>query len=313
LFVTRTMLQPNFDNGFVGGRMGADLYVMDMLTYYARPMATSIPLRLSVEDSTFAIFADDTLTLSAGEETVSFIGPRGLRVGMGRAYVSDARAPGFNRITRGGDEFNIARPAIALSWPRYQATPGLRVVGGDQLLSFSNGQDSTLLRFRTLGGRAAASPDSLLVTRFTDGFIPPTVTASFTLAGVTAGVDTLVVESNGFISDSAIVSIEPGILRALASQTQTIQVGDSVSVVLQLQSAAGWLAETTTNQLFSFSTDSTLAVSNGSAVVSTINVPVGATQATFWVKALNPGTSELVVSGSNFRTLRLVFTARAPQ
>lgn len=313
VFVTRTMAQPNFDNGFTGGRMGGDLYIMDMISYYARPAATSLPLKLTVEDPTFAVFDVDTLTFPAGEASVAILGPRGLRGGTGRAYVSDGRTGRFDLIARGGDEISLSQPSLAFSWPRYQATPGLRAFGSSHSLGMSNGQDTTVLRFSSLGGRVLAEPDSLLVERFTFSFIPSTISASFSLTGVSAGVDTLIVESDGFISDSAVVSIEPGILRASTLQAQTILLSDSVRVTLQLQDAAGEFAETTTSQLLSFSTDTTLVVTDGSTVVSTSTVPIGATQAEFWVKGLTLGSSELVVSGTNFRTLRLVFTVRAPE
>jgi hypothetical protein len=92
-----------------------------------------------------------------------------------------------------------------------------------------------------------------------------------------------------------------------------VVVGDSTLVTLDLRDAAGLPASATLQHIINFSIDTSFVVTDGTATVASMPIDPAATSVSFWVKALQQGTSELTVTSPTLRTFRYVFTTRPGQ
>jgi hypothetical protein len=252
-------------------------------------------------------------TYPADSAYLTIPGPVGVSVGAATVAVEDTRTGVFDLVARGAADVEVYEPAIVLYKERYQTGLGLTSSTNQQSFGVSALRDSIWVRIASVGGRFAPSADSILVTRVSGGvsaFPSTTLFESFGLTGLTPGIDTLVVSADGLRADTAIVSVEPGILEILDVSAPTIVVGDSARVELYFTDGSGAPAVTASSVLLAFATDTAFAVSDGTAVVGSINVSPGASGVAFWVKALGQGTAELTITSASFRTLRLSLTTR---
>lgn len=312
--VTRTVAGVYIEDTFVGGRGVADVYLMDAFELLTRPMASSVPLQFVSERPEVADASASAFVFPADQDYFSTLGPLGVSVGTATIALEDTRSALFALVTRGTTEMYVEDPRITLHADHYLIGRDLTSLQYSQGFSVDQARDSIWVRLASVGGRFTISTDSILVERFTSVEEPDlqssTMYDAFELTGVTAGVDTLVLSADGIRSDTAIVTITGALLQLANRPSPTILVGDSTLVQLAFADGSGQYAMTAAAMSLSFSTDTTLAVSDGTSVVGVLNIPVGATGASFWVKGSSPGTSELLVTGSGFLPLRLTFTVR---
>jgi hypothetical protein len=306
VFVTRSMFGVSAPNLYAGEAGDVELYFMDALTWYSRPMAVPIPVRVRSQHPGIALAAPDTVIIPAGEFyplLPDFVA--GVAVGTSQVTVEDTRAAVNDLILPAGDEVEVFAPTMRFSSGRYLATPGLRGGGNAQYIAIDTPTDSLWIRFTSIGGRVAV-PDSLLLQTFGGG----SGYLYFDLEGVTAGLDSIVIAADGLLPDTALVLVGPGILQVNALPTQTLVVGDSVQLTISLLDQAGYPGEVTVAQTIDFDAVSVEA-SDGTTNITSVVVPVSGTSFTVWVRANTPAADELILSGPNFRTLRIPFTTRA--
>jgi hypothetical protein len=210
----------------------------------------------------------------------------------------------------------LSEPSQLEIYPRkLYVTADRQVIGVGLTTSFprsvivSGIQDSAWVHLASLGGKFRVTADSLLVTRApfdNSGTVP------FQFTGLSVGTDTLVLSSDGFDDDSMLVVVRPGVLTLPANAALgAINEGDSALVTLELRDATGAFAQADVSLLLNFSTDTLLAVSDGTAVIGSLVVDPGANSVSFWVKGLQAGTSELMVTSTQFQPFRFVITTRS--
>lgn len=307
VYVTRTMTgvyAPNVYSGQVGD---VELYFMDALTWYNRPMNVPVPLRVRSDRPSIALASTDTVVVPAGEEYPLLPNMiTGLAVGTSQITVEDTRSAVPDLILPGSDHAEVFQTILNFNNSRYVATAGMRAVSTANYLSVSTPRDSVWVRFTSLGGLVSV-PDSLLLETFGGG----SGTLYFEYEGIAAGLDSVVAEADGFAPDTALVLVGPGVIQVVGLPTQTLVVGDSVLLNLRLLDQSGYTGVVTAAQTIDFDPGALLAVSDGTSVITSGEVAPGSSDFFVWVRALSAGTSNLIISGPNFRAKQVTFTTRA--
>lgn len=307
VYVTRTMTSTYAPNVYVGETGEVEVYFMDALTWYNRPMNVPVSLRVRSERPSVALASPDTILVPAGEAYPMLEGMiTGVSVGSSQVTVEDARGAVSDVMLPSSDQSEVFATSLRFSASRYLATPGVSTASGAHFLAVDTPRDSLWVRLTSLGGRVAV-PDSLLLQTFGGG----SGYLYFDFEGLSAGMDSVVAEADGFPPDTSLVLVGPGVIQALSLPTQTLVVGDSVLLNLALLDQSGYNGSITASQTVTFEPGALLAVTDGSGVITGGEVAPGSNTFFVWVRAEAPGTSELTISAPNFRTLRLTFTTRA--
>ncbi len=306
VFVTRTVASMYAPTLYVGETGGVDLYFVDALTYYNRPMNVPVSLRVRSERPSVALALTDTVVVPAGESYPRLEGMvTGVGVGTSMLTVEDTRGAVSDLILPGSGEAEVFPPVLMFNAPRYLATPGLRSAGSGQYLYLETPRDSVWVRFTSLGGRVAVA-DSLLVQTYGSG----SAYLEFDYEGLTVGLDSIVAAADGFAPDTSLVLVGPGVIHVVSLPTQTLVVGDSVLLSLRLLDQSGNAATLLAPQTIDFTPGALLSVTNGTAAITSTVVPAGSDTFAVWVRADVAGSSTLSLGGPNFRTMQLTFTTR---
>jgi hypothetical protein len=313
--VTRTVAEPWFDNTYVGGQNLAEIYLVDALTLFPRAMASPVPLRFTTTMPGLLNTEIGTFLTDTAEYYTVVKGPIGLAVGSTTVTVEDARVASFDQIASGSASIDIYQPTVELLRDIYSVGLGLTSISPGVSFNADAARDSIWVRLATSSARAKAAPDSVLLLR--NLFMAPevlmpssTFNETFTLTGDSLGFDTLTISADGFTSDYAILTVEPGILVLSNAPAPTVVMGDSTFVTLALRDPSGGLAMAADVLQLTFSTDTNFVVSDGTTAVTTMNIPASATTVSFWIKATNSGSTELTVTSPNFRPFKLRFSTR---
>lgn len=305
--VTRSELDIywGYDDVVPGGGTRIRAYARTQ-SYYAFPLAVNVPLALSTGDTAVAAWESATATLMADSLWEQDIGRIvGRRPGSTFLQVDDART-GFTRLVGARVALPVYPGALRFSDVRYSVAAGT-ARDGFEFVYNTYGVDSTWVRVRALHGRAAVTQDSILLENDGDYY------GAFTLRGIAAGVDTLVVEGAGMIGDTVLVYVDPGQLRLVPLPSTLVQ-GDSVAVTLSLGMDASFdlvspaLAPLTVTLA---APPNAAAVVNG-AVVTQVVVPVGASSTTFWLRGLTPGVGTFTLSAPGFTATSYSVSTRTP-
>lgn len=306
VFVTRSMFGVFSPNVYVSEVGDVELYFMDALTWYSRPMNVPVPVRVLPQHPGIVLATPDTITIPAGEYyPILPASVTGLTPGISQLTVEDTRDAVNDRVLPASDNVEVIRPSMRFSSPRYLATPGVRsIASAAQYINIDTPRDSVWVRFRSLTGMVAV-PDSLLLESSGGG----SGYLYFEYEGLESGEDAIVIEADGFLPDTALMQVDNGILQVVTLPTQTLVVGDSVEVRVGLYDRAGNNAVLTAPQQLDF-TSGTLTVTNGTTSITSVVVPTSTNAFTVWVRANAPGDNELQISGSNFSPLRIPFVTR---
>lgn len=306
VIVSRARFEFALFSGVVGARAEGFGYVVDDQSRFARPVNTDIPVRFVPLDTDVADGNIGPFTWPALDVSLQFRGPVGVGVGVTDVRLEDLRPPSVATVLPGLAEMRVSPRGVRIRSPRLSVPLGARTINGRYTAEYDAAADTVLLRLQSLGGRVQVTPDSLPQ----DAPVFGNRSFPFDIIGLAAGADTVSVTGAGFRGDSAIAVVEPGALVLVGTPAQTVTVGDSVFIVVQLRSNDGGSVAITTPQTMLFATDSLFAVSDGATTVTQIPLEAGNTGIGFWLRAREAGTSEVVISSANYRSLRLAFTAR---
>lgn len=307
VYVTRTMASVSARNVYVGEDGDVELYFMDALTWYNRPMNVPVPVRVLSDRPGVILASPDTIVIPAGEEYPLLEGViSGLLPGTAQITVEDTRSAATDRVLPASDQSEAFNATMRFNDSRYLATVGVQSISSSNFLNIDTPRNSIWVRFTSLGGRVAL-PDSLLLETSGGG----SAYLEFPYEGLANGLDSIVATADGFLPDTSLVLVGPGVIQVVTLPTQTLVVGDSVLLNLGLLDQAGNNGILTAAQTINFDPGALLAVSDGSSVITSGEVAPGSNNFFVWVRALSAGTSELVISGPNFRTKRVTFTTRA--
>ncbi len=304
--VTRSEILTFATDPFVGAEASAEVYVVDAVSRTTRPRATPITMRFRTDRPDIADAGAATFTYPAEAYWLDTQGPTGVSVGRTLVYVEDTLATSDSRkMLSQASELSVHRPTLYATADRKVIGRGL--ASATSLAAYGL-KDSVWVTFTSVGGRFGVIEDSVQVVRYEYDTYGE---AAFTLRGDTFGTDTLVLSAAGFTPDTVLIVVEPGVLELQPGTAPRIVVGDSTLVVLDLRDAAGFPAVATDVLTLSFSIDTTFAVTDGTTTIGSLVIQPDATTVSFWVKALQQGSSTLVVtSSSSFRTFRYVFSTR---
>lgn len=307
VFVTRTMTGVYAPTMYPAETEDVEIYFMDALTWLARPMNVPVPVRVRSERPSVAVASPDTIIVAASDDyPVLEAVVSGVAVGTSQITVEDTRTGVPDLLLPGKDNAEVRATSLRFSSSRFLATTGVRSTFSSNRVYIEGPRDSVWVRFTSLGGRVAL-PDSVLIQTFGGG----TGNATFDYEGLVAGLDSVVAEADGMPSDTVLFAVGPGVIHLVSLPTQTLVVGDSVQLSLRLMDPAGYNGVITAPQTIDFDPGALLAVGDGGAVITSTVVPAGSGTFSVWVRAESAGTSELIISGPHFRTLRLTFTTRA--
>lgn len=319
--VTRSILQICNCSAYVGADNVSEVYVVDALEQYGRPLAVATPLRFRSENSAIANVLQAEWTFPADSDYVAARVFRGVAPGRTTVSVTDARGDVFSRLEPAYSTIEIQQPILAARNTRYFATPGLETTGSDHIVDASMIRDSIWVRLTSANGRMLPAVDSVLVASPDiplDGGIMSYTESSdtpFKLRGVSAGEDTLILNATGLPTQRVPVTVQPGVLRLAPNTPSVITVGDSLLVTVNFAGADGVIGATTSSNVtlnFGFLDAALrLAPSVVNAVNNALVVPPGATAASFWLKATSAGVGTFEINSESFRTLRITVEARA--
>jgi hypothetical protein len=276
--------------------------------YYEYPLSVPLPVALATNDAGVVSIETDTLVIPAGaqEPTEGMI--RGHRVGRTSIRAIDARGPIFPAAAPAELLVEVYPATLKFGDDEYSVPVGTRQSDADFVVVSSDYTyvDSTWIRVRALGDRVRLDRDSVLFTLDESyGYLK--------LEGLVAGTDTLVVEAPGWTPDTIEVFVRPGILMLPLSSASSVRLADSTAVDVYLLASDGEeVAPSTAPITVTLSTSASLQTTLGPGPISSINVPVGATRATFWVKGLTVGAGTLTVSAPGFASATFSITTRSP-
>lgn len=319
--VTRSKLEVCGCGGYVGADNSVEVYLVDGLEEYARPVHVASTITVTSESPSTATIAQAEVTMPAG---AVYFAPRVLRgLAPGRALVraTDSRGDVFSAFESGWSHSDIRQPTMNTINTRYFAAPGLENSRTDHFVQASAIRDTIAVHVASALGRMVPTEDTLRIIDQNFEFdsrlmaITRSSTTPFRLRGISAGEDTLIFTAPGLPTHRVPVSVEPGILQLDANTPSVISVGDSVLVRVNFATPDGQLGATTADSVtlnfgFMDAPGLRLAPSVVNAVDQSAVIPPGATFATFWVRADLAGFGTFEINSPSFRTLRITFEAR---
>jgi len=306
--VTRTEVVAASGYTYAGQSKPTQFYVRDAITRSTHPLAAPRPMRVKSERPD--VLDVDTAVFNFPTGTYLAQGPAMTGVSEGVALVSahdTVPESDFTKMLSEAGSTTVYPSALYVTTDRYLVGLGLTSVSARNVILYGL-QDSAWVRLTSVGGKFSTGVDSVLAIRapFNDVAQVP-----IDIAGLVAGTDTLVIESDGFTPDTMLVIVRPGLLRVVApGPAPTIVVGDSTLVTLQLRDAGDGAAVAHEALSLNFSIDSPFVVTDGTATVASVAIDPGAGTVSFWVKAVGSGSGELTVSSPNFESFRYAFTTR---
>lgn len=300
--VSRTSFVTSMAGNVREGRNASfDMYLVSGRYYYTRQSTVDLPVRLRSEDPAVASIGADSLgTIVAGTGYLEgVLGPvQGAAVGRTRIVVEDDRVGDFRRATPGTRDVEVRRAAIRSQEPLYSVGIGMR--GQDPFFDLGGGDEvGVWVRFTSVTGRVAFPSDSVFVPPFSSG-------AYYQTIGLSAGIDTVVLSATGFASDTVIANVTAGRLFE-GNMPASIDPGDSVLVTLYFLDPRGQQATIApTPRTLTFSTTGGMQVlpASGPGPLTSLLVPVGAQEITFWVRSTGSGGGEVIITSPGMIELR---------
>jgi hypothetical protein len=293
-----------------GGRTTAYAYLVNTYDYGTHRNLDTIPLRIRSEDPGVATIGADSLVMIPPTDYgyTSGLGPIiGAALGVSGIVVEDARDGAFQQYLPGHDEITVVPSVLTANSRTYALGVGLSTAPNSNYVSSRFGGDSTWVQVRSVGGRVAFDVDSVLIDNYYSYY------GYFTPRGLSAGTDTLVFSAPGYTPDSVVAVVGSGMLNTYGQIPPTIVVGDSVLVTVSIYGPDGSTGYNTdaarTLTLSVTGPLQTLSAATG-LPASTVNVPIGATSLSFWVKATAAGGGEFTVSGPDLLSFRRVVDTR---
>jgi hypothetical protein len=256
------------------------------------------------EDVTFTIVSSDPAVVVVDSGTLT------IRAGQG------ASAPATVRFNGPGSAVLAARDPRAAFY-RYEPDTSPPVTVVERRLAFDDtavvlapGQHQTL-GIRVAGAIPADLPVSLTHTSPGVVALSATVTViagasrygAVLATGVGGGIDTVVVTAAGWLPDTVLVVVEPGLI-ALSGWPATLLVGDSAPVVLEARGPDGTPREVDTTTTFALAPSPHVALRRQGAAIASVQVPAGSTtSAPFFARGVAPGIGTVTVSAAGYAAL----------
>jgi hypothetical protein len=269
---------------------------------------------LIIGDTTLARLTQDTTTIPAGLMPALVPGFTGLRVGAAPIRIEDRRTS-FPRLLPLDADFSIDPSRLAFRAMAQELTAGLGLIGGTNDLvvetpSYAPNLPATL---RSVGGRVTFQRPAVTLAEPADSTPWYGYGASVELVGAQLGIDTIVVSASGFGSDTAIVRVGRGYLATVGpSVPTTIRQGDSVQVRLGFRTPTGAPARLAGATSFSLVVSNTIQARIGGAIVTSLVVPAGSSEMTFWIRGVSAGAASLSVRATDFIAFDAQGEVRSP-
>lgn len=311
VLVTRTVFGLYASDTYTDGGATVEVYPIDALGGFARPLVTSVPARFTSDRTDQLDLSSPTFTMPADSSYFYTRGPKGLALGWALLRVEDDRGERFDRIDSRASQTEVVAARIAAERRRILLTPGLRSDGYESMAYVHTGQDSLWIRLQAVGDKFAVAVDSLLVTEdpyWYDARAALVASGSVPMQGLAVGIDTLVLSADGVLPDTVIISVEPGVL-AMSGSVPNVYVGDSLLISLSLNDAAGAPAVAAESLNLAVSVDTSFTVRQGGVATSTLTVAPNESTIAFWVRAESVGPSQLLISDARFRPFILNLNA----
>jgi hypothetical protein len=300
VIVTRGEIEQHTYQSAVGVPTRTAIYVVDALTRSSRRLASPVPMRFTTDRNDILDTAGTSFTYPTGTYYFETDGPTPSATGSVLLRVEDDRPPGFTSMLPGTDILDVGVARFQTSFPDIlRLTPGMRrltTMSAWSSLDFI----SVSATATSAQGRFSVTPDAFDASGY--------YSTQLSVAGVSLGVDTLVFSAPNHVSDTTMVIVEAGDL-VLEQGRQALLVGDSVLVRFRLRDAASYHVAVTDATTFTFVADTTIVVSNGSAPITSVIVPVDAETFSVWVKSTQAGVFTLSITSPNFRTYQLPLQA----
>ena len=304
VFVTRTEVEAyTWGNPAVGARVPLELYAT-VPGGYTRYFTVPVPIQISVRDPGVATVDSTSVTLQPGEYYNSTARILGVAAGITTVSVRDNREAGFALLEGNAVDVAVQPGQLRFGQTEYVMAPGASPPYNTYVYPEQD-VDSLWVRLRTVGGRAAIVNDSLLIGDLV-GY------GDFTLYGVTAGVDTLIAEGDGFRPDTIIVRVEPGRLRASTPLPVTLMQGDTAFVRMELLNFDGGVASAGPAGLtLTLAPSAGLSTYQAATATTAITIPFGQAYADFRIRGDTVGQQTITLSVPGFGTLTQTITVRA--
>lgn len=261
---------------------------------------------------------DVTVTLVASAPSVAIVDSLTVTIPAGQYYTQAARwAPGqvgtsaltasdqrsvYYKYADGSQNVAVLTPPLTLA-----SMPGTLGIGqfADYAYAYTphNAAAPISVTFSHAGTARTATFDNGTSTPNSGVTIPAgNYYEYFRIAGTVAGTDTLIATagSPAHIPDTAYTVVGQGRVDPIGGWPTSLVVGDSVAVTLYTrdpnQNQRGVLAATT----FTLAPSSHLEFRSGGAVITQVTVPAGASQVTFYLKAIASGTGSATIAATNY-------------
>lgn len=306
VFVTRAEVEGyTWGNPAVGARTPLEVYTF-VPGGYTRYFTVPVPIQVSVRDASIATADSTSVTLQPGEYFSNAVRVRGVAPGLTTIAVRDAREAGFALLEGNTADLIVRSGRLRFGQEDYVMAPGA-IAPFNAYVYPEQSVDSLWVRVRAIGGRVAVAEDSLLIGDLSGS-------GYFTLSGVSAGEDTLVVEGAGFRPDTVLARVQPGRLRAATPLPVTLMQGDTAFVRIELQNFDGATASAGPAGLaLTLAPSAGLSTYQGSAPTptTTVAIPFGQAHADFRIRGDTAGQQTITLSVPGFGTFTQTITVRA--
>ncbi|MBX7118085.1 MAG: hypothetical protein K1X31_03700 [Gemmatimonadaceae bacterium] len=305
--VSQTKLELILDYDVVPGQgTGASLYLNNASSYEARATRVAVPVRLDVEDTTVVRLGADSLVAIAAGASSAFPGEAfiGVATGRTRVFASDPRTGVFQQALNAWTTTDVHQPRLTASGGGVLIlTPGATTFNYYVVRDYGI-RSAIWVQARSVGGRFRVDGDSVFLGQ-------NSTSEYFSLTGLSAGTDTLVLSAPGYAPDTVVVRLEPGILEA-SSLPSSLAAGDSVRVTVYLRNANGaGTAVGDTPLTVTFGATGAIVPRDDQGGTLTEGVlPPGEMQFLMWVVATGTGGGEIVISAPGFQPLRFRINTR---
>jgi len=309
--VSRGKVEFYTDNSIVSGRTSdVEVYLTSPLSYETRYTTVDIPFRMSSLDTSIARIGPDSLfTIPAGDGWINTgVGPViGGRAGRTSVLVEDIRSGVFQRASTAYLDVAVDAAELQTGVAAYALAVGLRF---DYGYVYTNTYDSAgiWVQLNSVRGRVAFADDSVYVSGYGGG-------TNFSMTGLSAGTDTVVLSAPGFAPDTVIAVVGPGLI-ALGQTPALLVVGDSLRVTGTLQTSSGdqaFVAGAALTLTFAATGPLSVTEQGGTVPITALPVTTGFSAFQFWVKATGAGGGFLDITAPGMNPVRFhVVTTNAP-
>ncbi len=291
-----------YDDLLVGHSEGIDVYLRTSRSYETRTTRVPVPVRMrSLSPGVLAIGADSTFTIPIGSSYAYLVGPI-IGVSPGRAdfVIEDQRPYSIQQALPVTTSASVRSPRLMFGEGPATVAVGFMQPNGGYVSTNGYYYEDVWVRLTSVRGRVGFDQDSINLSGYYSG--------SFSMRGLSAGIDTIVATAPGYSPDTMLVQVGEALFDLSSTPLRSVGSGDSVLVSLTFRIPSGSSAWVDVASLpISVSTSGPVQVTQpgGTGPASVINVGQGSYGFSFWVKGTGVGVGEITFSGPGLQPYRL--------